>query len=125
MPAVRFLPERTDVFVPFRAAATTVAEAARLLTDLVTGQARPEQAVARLPELEQRGDEITHEIFTALARNLVAPIHLPPAGQPVEIGGISIHRLADGKLVEHWGNIDALSFMQQLGAVPVPTLTTA
>jgi uncharacterized protein Yka (UPF0111/DUF47 family) len=74
MPAVRFLPERTDFFVSFRAAGTNVAEAARLLTDLVAGQARPDQAVARLRELEQRGDEITHEIFTALARNLIAPI---------------------------------------------------
>ena len=74
MPAVRFLPERTDFFAPFRAAATTVAEAARLLTDLVTGQVHPDRAVPRLRELEQRGDEITHEIFTALARNLIAPI---------------------------------------------------
>jgi uncharacterized protein len=74
MPALRFLPERTDFFVPFRAAGTTVAEAARLLTDLVTGQVRPDQVVPRLRELEQRGDEITHEIFTALARNLIAPL---------------------------------------------------
>jgi uncharacterized protein len=74
MPAIRFLPERTDFFVPFRTAATNAAEAALLLTDLVTGQECPEQAVPRLRELEQRGDEITHEIFTALARNLIAPI---------------------------------------------------
>src|SRR4051794_4681287 len=74
MPALRFLPERTDFFVPFRVAATTVAEAARLLTDLVAGQVHPDQAVPRLRELVQRGDEITHEIFTALARNLIAPI---------------------------------------------------
>ena len=38
MPMIRFLPERTDFFVPFRTAATNAAEAARLLTDLVTGQ---------------------------------------------------------------------------------------
>jgi uncharacterized protein Yka (UPF0111/DUF47 family) len=75
MPAIRFLPERTNFFVPFRTAATNAAEAARLLTDLVTGQEHPDQAVARLRDLEQRGDEITHEIFTALARNLIPPIH--------------------------------------------------
>jgi uncharacterized protein Yka (UPF0111/DUF47 family) len=74
MPALRFLPERTDFFVPFRVAATNVAETARLLTDLVTGQVHPDQASPRLRELEQRGDEITHEIFTALARNLIAPL---------------------------------------------------
>jgi uncharacterized protein len=74
MPALRFLPERTDFFVSFRAAATNAAEAARLLSDLVTGQEQTDQAVPRLRDLEHQGDQITHEIFTALARNLIAPI---------------------------------------------------
>jgi predicted phosphate transport protein (TIGR00153 family) len=74
MPALRFLPERTDFFVAFRAAGTNAADAARLLSDLVTGQEPADQAVVRLRDLEHRGDEITHEIFTALARNLIAPI---------------------------------------------------
>jgi len=43
---------------------------------------------------------------------------IPPNGKVVEITGITIHRVADGKLVEHWANIDSLSFMQQLGAIP-------
>jgi predicted phosphate transport protein (TIGR00153 family) len=74
MPTWRFLPERTDFFVAFRAAASNGAEAARLLTDLVTGQERPDQAIARLRDLEHQGDEITHRIFTALARTLIAPL---------------------------------------------------
>src|SRR5215218_11305693 len=74
MPALGFLPERTDFFVSFRAAATNAAEAARLLTDLVTGQEPADQTVARLRDREHQGDQITHEIFTALARNLIAPI---------------------------------------------------
>ena len=74
MPALQFLPERTDFFVSFRAAATNVAEAARLLADLVTAEQRPDQAVLRLRDLEHRGDEITHEVFSALARNLIAPL---------------------------------------------------
>ena len=43
---------------------------------------------------------------------------IPPNGKVVEITGISIHRLENGKLVEHWANADLLSFMQQLGAIP-------
>jgi uncharacterized protein len=74
MPTLQFLPERTDFFVSFREAATNAAEAARLLTDLVTGQERPGQAVPRLRDLEHRGDEITHEVFSSLARNLIAPL---------------------------------------------------
>ena len=50
---------------------------------------------------------------------------IPPTGQPMEISGMTIHRLADGKLVEHWANIDGLGFMQQLGAIPAPEPTTA
>lgn len=45
---------------------------------------------------------------------------IPPNGKVVEITGISIHRVAGGKLVEHWANADLLSFMQQLGALPAP-----
>ena len=43
---------------------------------------------------------------------------IPPNGKVVEITGITIHRVVDGKLVEHCANIDSLSFMQQLGAIP-------
>ena len=45
---------------------------------------------------------------------------IPPNGKLVEITGISIHRIVDGKLVEHWANADLMGFMQQLGALPAP-----
>ena len=45
---------------------------------------------------------------------------IPPNGRVIEITGISIHRIADGKLVEHWANADLLGFMQQLQAAPEP-----
>jgi steroid delta-isomerase-like uncharacterized protein len=47
-----------------------------------------------------------------------AYLGIPATGKVVEITGISIHRLADGKLVEHWAQVDGLSFLQQLGALP-------
>jgi hypothetical protein len=50
---------------------------------------------------------------------------IQPNGKVVEITGISIHRIANGKLVEHWANFDSLSFMQQLGVVPVPEAQAA
>jgi len=34
--------------------------------------------------------------------------------------GIAVHRIADGKIVEHWSTIDALGLLVQLGAVPPP-----
>ena len=41
-----------------------------------------------------------------------------------EITGISIHRIADGKLVEHWANADLFGLMQQMGALPAPAEAT-
>jgi predicted ester cyclase len=45
---------------------------------------------------------------------------IPPNDKLIEITGISIHRVVNGKLVEHWANADLLGFMQQLGALPAP-----
>ena len=43
-----------------------------------------------------------------------------PTGREVEFSGIEIVRLADGKIVEHWDEIDALGLLQQIGAIPAP-----
>jgi steroid delta-isomerase-like uncharacterized protein len=49
---------------------------------------------------------------------------LPPTSKRAEWNGISITRHADGKIVEQWGEFDALGLLQQLGAVPAPQPTT-
>jgi len=43
---------------------------------------------------------------------------IAPTGRPVEVGAIHIHRLAGGKIVEHWGRNDQLGLMRQLGINP-------
>jgi steroid delta-isomerase-like uncharacterized protein len=45
---------------------------------------------------------------------------IPATGQRFSMSGIWIYRLADGKIVELWGQIDNLGMMQQLGVMPVP-----
>jgi steroid delta-isomerase-like uncharacterized protein len=42
----------------------------------------------------------------------------PPTGRQMELEGITIHRIEDGKIVEEWERYDNLSAMQQLGLVP-------
>src|SRR5215203_1761762 len=41
-----------------------------------------------------------------------------PTGKRMEITGITIKRLSEGKIVEAWTNFDALGMMQQLGMIP-------
>jgi steroid delta-isomerase-like uncharacterized protein len=43
---------------------------------------------------------------------------IPPTGKPIAVIGINIFRIANGKLVEHWGLTDRLAVLQQLGVVP-------
>lgn len=44
----------------------------------------------------------------------------PPTGKRVKWSFIDIHRIADGKIVEHWVETDQMGLMQQLGLVPPP-----
>ena len=45
---------------------------------------------------------------------------LPPTGKSMELRGMTILRIEDGKIHEVWENIDLLGLMQQLGAIPSP-----
>jgi steroid delta-isomerase-like uncharacterized protein len=41
-----------------------------------------------------------------------------PTGRQVEMTGINIDRIADGRFVERWYEMDRLGLMRQLGAAP-------
>jgi len=44
---------------------------------------------------------------------------LLPTGKRVEgLTGINVYRIADGQIVEHWGNWDVRRFHEQLGLIP-------
>lgn len=45
---------------------------------------------------------------------------VPPTGKNVSFQVIDIIRVAGGKVVEHWGQMDNMGLMQQLGAIPTP-----
>lgn len=44
----------------------------------------------------------------------------PPGGKSVRIGGISIARILNGKIVEGWDNWDQLGMLEQIGAYKQP-----
>ncbi len=43
---------------------------------------------------------------------------IPPTDREVTFTGAAMFRMEGGKIVEHWGQFDALGLMQQLGAIP-------
>ena len=43
---------------------------------------------------------------------------ISPTSKPITVMGINIFRIDNGKMLEHWGLIDRLSALQQLGVVP-------
>ena len=45
---------------------------------------------------------------------------IPPTGRSVSFQVFDVIRFAGGKVVEHWGLMDSMSLMQQLGAIPAP-----
>ena len=61
--------------------------------------------------------------WTARATHTGELMGIPPTGKQATIAGMTIHRIADGKIVETWWNWDALGTMQQLGLLPTPEPT--
>jgi steroid delta-isomerase-like uncharacterized protein len=45
---------------------------------------------------------------------------LPPTGRRVRFSGLEINRMVDGKVAEHWFQLDAVTLFEQLGLRVVP-----
>jgi predicted ester cyclase len=50
---------------------------------------------------------------------------IPPTGKRISWSGITICRIADGKVIDDRGEEDSLSVMRQLGVVPTPEQVAA
>jgi len=49
------------------------------------------------------------------------PEDVPPSGRGIEVPGIDLFAIANGKIVETWVSSDLLGLMQQIGAFERPT----
>ncbi len=45
---------------------------------------------------------------------------IPPTGKEVAFSSMEFNRVVDGKVEEHWVELNLLGLMQQLGAIPEP-----
>jgi steroid delta-isomerase-like uncharacterized protein len=72
-----------------------------------------------IEDMIAEGDKVVQR-FTAHGTHKGEFMGIPPTGKQVTITGIAIDRIAGGKIVENWVNIDMLGMMVQLGVVPPP-----
>jgi steroid delta-isomerase-like uncharacterized protein len=75
---------------------------------------------ATIEHLIAEGDEVVlHMTWTGTHEGEFMGI--PPTGKSISINVIDILGIAEGKFVEHWGVMDSMAMMQQLGVVPAPS----
>jgi steroid delta-isomerase-like uncharacterized protein len=86
-----------------------------------------QMAVGAIPDFRADIEELIASEDKVVARLTFRGTHtggefmgIPPSGRSFAFSAISIFRIADGKIVEHWGEEDALGWLQQLGAIPAP-----
>jgi steroid delta-isomerase-like uncharacterized protein len=66
-------------------------------------------------DLIAEGDKVVHQ-WTARGTHKGELLGLAPTGRQVKAAGVSVFRIADGRIVEHVAFADDLGFLQQLGA---------
>ncbi|HXF70879.1 MAG TPA: ester cyclase [Thermoflexus sp.] len=72
-----------------------------------------------IEDMVAEGDKVViHQTWTGTHKGEFMGV--PPTGKSVSFGVIDILRIAGGKIVEHWGQMDSMGLMQQLGAIPTP-----
>ncbi len=68
-------------------------------------------------DLIAEGDRVV-ERYTSRGTHTGPFMGMPATGKPFTVESIVIYRLADGKIVEMWGQNDAMALMAQLGMMP-------
>jgi predicted phosphate transport protein (TIGR00153 family) len=74
MVLTRFLPQNEQFYGHFHDAAANALEVAQLLNEVFEHHEDVERKVRRMHDLEHRGDEISHRIFSALNSTFVTPM---------------------------------------------------
>jgi steroid delta-isomerase-like uncharacterized protein len=78
------------------------------------------------PDIRLTVEDIAAEGETVAARVAFRGTHrgefqgIPPTGKEVAFSSMEFNRVVDGKVEEHWVELDLLGLMQQLGAIPEP-----
>jgi steroid delta-isomerase-like uncharacterized protein len=83
-----------------------------------------ETMAVAFPDLERTIDDLVAEGDRVVARWTARGTHsgdlmgVPPSGVVATSSGITVFRIADGRIAEEWSESDMLGLLQQLGAIP-------
>jgi len=85
-----------------------------------------EMALAAFPDLRvitedliAEGDKVVERWMQTMIHTGVAIFGAPAGtGKKIKTTGISIYRIANGKIVEHWAEMDSVGVLRQLGVIP-------
>jgi steroid delta-isomerase-like uncharacterized protein len=83
-----------------------------------------EMFAAAFPDWEEQIQDVVAEGDRVVLRVTAGGTHegefqgMAPTGKTVEITGMGIVRVENGKIAESWWEFDAIGLMQQLGAIP-------
>jgi len=113
-------------FSPFAAAWVNLAAPPGMPAGIKGAKAFFTMLIAAFPDLQTTIEEMIAEDDKVVVRlkvegtNTGSIMGMPATGKRASWSVINIHRLVDGKFVEHWSNSDTLGMMQQLGLIPPP-----
>ena len=93
-----------------------VKQAFQIFWDATPGYHRIEDQIAE-------GDKVVTRL-TAIGTHEGDLPGAPRTGNDLQMTSITIHRIADGKLVEKWSEKDVLGFLPQIGMMPAPEHAT-
>jgi steroid delta-isomerase-like uncharacterized protein len=68
-----------------------------------------------LEDLVAEGDLVAARYSWRGTHKGEAFLGIPPSGKSILVRGMDFYRLRDGRIVEHWDNIDELGMLTQLG----------
>jgi predicted ester cyclase len=74
----------------------------------------------KIEDMIAEGDKVVTRLTAYGKHEGDLPGGIKATGNQLVMTGIAIHRLVDGKIVEHWSGKDELGFLQQLGVIPQP-----
>jgi steroid delta-isomerase-like uncharacterized protein len=78
------------------------------------------------PDLRMERKETLADGDLVCVRSITTGTHenefmgVPATGKRIEVEGFDMVRIPDDRITEHWGAFDAMTLMQQVGAIPAP-----